>query len=247
MLCWRLCGRVPGSVAQNAPARPQGGPGGGISGMRGRGRTPGAWFRRRVRRVLRRCPDTLRAAARADAEEAVERGPPVAAPVPAEDELVQVALDVLASQPVMHPQGPALQVREDPVDPGQDLVRLAVADHPFLPRVVGQAAVPEPAVGDDPRAGRDRFRHEPVQRRGGVVFHGLQPDAARLPAFRELDRPGGSCRRRCGPGLTRPSPLPHRFRRGRARTPRQPPRSPAAGSGPGRPWHGAACAAEAVL
>ena len=42
----------------------------------------------------------------ADAERADEGGPAVAAPIPAEDELVQVTLDVLPAQPVIHDHCP---------------------------------------------------------------------------------------------------------------------------------------------
>ncbi len=91
----------------------------------------------------------------ADAEEAAGGGPSVAAAVPAEDGPVGVALEMPAAQAVVHAHGPAPGAGEHPVDPRQDPVGRAVANHPFLPRVLRQAAVPEPAVGDDPRPGRD--------------------------------------------------------------------------------------------
>ena len=49
---------------------------------------------------------------RAEAEEAVEGGPPVASAVPAENEPVQIALQVPAAQPVVHADGPAPQIRK---------------------------------------------------------------------------------------------------------------------------------------
>ena len=51
----------------------------------------------------------------ADAEQAVDGGPAVADPVPAEGGLVHVALDALPVQPVVHALRPALEVQEDAV------------------------------------------------------------------------------------------------------------------------------------
>ena len=171
----------------------------------------------------------------ADAEAVLERGPAVAASVPTEDEFVQVQSDVLPAQPVAHAHGPALEAREDTMDPRQNLVRLAVAGHPIRPRFVGQAAVPEPVDSDGPYA-RRRSRQSPSAECGGV---------SRSPGARP-PRTGGSCHSRCGPCLTRPSPYasPRRRGRGRAWTPLRPPRSSAAGCGSGRPWPGAACGEE---
>ena len=55
-----------------------------------------------------------------DAEEGSERGVPGAAPVEAEDELVEIGLKVFATQTVVDAQGPDLEVGEDAMDPGQD-------------------------------------------------------------------------------------------------------------------------------
>ena len=40
--------------------------------------------------------------------------------VEAEDELIEIGLEVLAAQPVIDAQCPDLEVGEDPVNPGQD-------------------------------------------------------------------------------------------------------------------------------
>src|SRR6266581_2826068 len=55
-----------------------------------------------------------------DAEQGAEGGGPGAATVEAEDELVEIGLEVFAAQAVVDAQGPDLEVGEDPMDPGQD-------------------------------------------------------------------------------------------------------------------------------
>ena len=52
-----------------------------------------------------------------DAEKRSEGGMPIAAPVEAEDELVEIGLKMLAAQAVVDTQRPDLQVREDAVHP----------------------------------------------------------------------------------------------------------------------------------
>ncbi len=49
-----------------------------------------------------------------------EGGVAGAAPVEAEDELVEVGLEVLGAQAVVDAKRPGLEVGKDPVDPGQD-------------------------------------------------------------------------------------------------------------------------------
>ena len=44
---------------------------------------------------------------------------PGAPAVEAEDEFIEVGLEVLAAQPVIDAQGPGLEVGKDSVDPGQ--------------------------------------------------------------------------------------------------------------------------------
>ena len=125
-----------------------------------------------------------------DIEQTVERGPSVAAAVPAEHEPVKVALDMRPPQAVVHAQSPALEVGEDPVNPHQNLVSFPVANHPFLQRIVGQASVTAPAIGDHPRIRRDRPSDESAKRPGSVVLNRLKPNAARLAALRQFHRSG---------------------------------------------------------
>ena len=114
----------------------------------------------------------------------------MATAVPAEHELVKVALDMRPPQAVVHAQSPALEVGEDPVNPHQNLVSFPVANHPFLPRIVGQAGVTAPAIGDHPRIRRDRPSDEAAKRFGSIIPNRPKPNAARLAALRQFHRPG---------------------------------------------------------
>lgn len=57
------------------------------------------------------------------------------APVPAEDELVHIGLDVVTAEAVIDAQRQALEVREHPVNPGQQDMARDRADNlgPMLP------------------------------------------------------------------------------------------------------------------
>ncbi len=157
MLWGRPRSRIHGSGAKGAPPPRVGGQSG-ISGMTGTAgcaagpRAPGACGRAASGAPFDDVAVRGGRQPQADAGQAVERDPPVAAPVPAEDGPVRVPLDVPAPQAVMDAHGPAPGVGEHPVHPRQDPVRRAVSDRLFVPGVPRQAAVPGPAVGDDPRA-----------------------------------------------------------------------------------------------
>jgi hypothetical protein len=55
-----------------------------------------------------------------DAEEGSEGSVPGAPAVEAEDEFIEVGLEMLAAQPAVDAQHPNLEVGEDPVNPRQD-------------------------------------------------------------------------------------------------------------------------------
>ena len=63
-----------------------------------------------------------------DAEQRTEGGMPGTAAVEAEDELVEIGLQVLAAQAVIDAQGPDFEIGEDAVRPGQDDMGGHVAD-----------------------------------------------------------------------------------------------------------------------
>src|SRR5512134_1202850 len=111
----------------------------------------------------------------AEAEQGVEGRGGMPAAVPAEDELVEVALQVLAAQAVEGPEPPALEVREDAVRPAQHDVS-----------VIGQAGVAGPSVGDDASAGRGDGGDERSECGRGEVGDRREADAAGLAVGREL-------------------------------------------------------------
>ena len=90
---------------------------------------------------------------------------------------------------MVHAQSPALEVGEDPVNPHQNLVSFPVANHSVLPRIVGQAGVAAPAIGDHPRIRRDRPGNEAAKRSGSIIPNCPKPNAARLTALRQFHRP----------------------------------------------------------
>ena len=63
------------------------------------------------------------------------------AAVKAEDELVEVGLQMLASQAVIDAQGPDLEVGEDAVHPGQDDVGRHLADDVGIMMDAGGAGI----------------------------------------------------------------------------------------------------------
>src|SRR6516165_7469542 len=92
-----------------------------------------------------------------DAEQRAKCGVPGTAAVEAEDELVEIGLQMLAAQAVVDTQRPDLEVREDAVHPGQDDVgghltndvgivfdagSTGMADHPSVLAVAPGARLP---------------------------------------------------------------------------------------------------------
>ncbi len=75
------------------------------------------------------------------------------AAVPAKDELVEVAFQVLAAQAVEGPERPPLEIGKDAVRPAQHDMGGDPADDLRIVRVVGQTSVAGPPVGDDAGAG----------------------------------------------------------------------------------------------
>ena len=113
--CTRCCGtaHAAGSVAESAPAPTRDGPAGGdfrdagASCRRANGsRARGSWVRAASGAPFDDVPMRGGRRPQADAERTDEGGPTVAAPAPAEDELVQGTLDVLPAQPVIHDHCP---------------------------------------------------------------------------------------------------------------------------------------------
>ena len=112
-----------------------------------------------------------------DAEEGSECGMPGAPAVEAEDEFIEVGLEVLAAQPVIDAQGPDLEVGEDPVNPGQDDVGSHLADDMGIVGDAGSAGISGPTIGlgDGPRAEIDG--EEGVEAGGRVIGDLAEADA----------------------------------------------------------------------
>src|SRR6476646_11152448 len=114
---------------------------------------------------------------RGDAEERAEGGVSGAASVEAEDELVEVGLEVFATQAVIDAERPALEVGDDAVGPGQHDMGSHAADDMRIVRDAGSTGVPRPAVGLGDGAGGEIGLEEGMQTTGRIVGHLLQADA----------------------------------------------------------------------
>ena len=127
--------------------------------------------------------------AEADPAPRVRRALRVTSAVPSEHEPVKVALG--AAQAVADALRPALAVREDAVDPRQEIVRLPARDDTDLVGVGGRGLLTQPAVADDMRTGRDGPTDETVQRSGISVGDVRHPDSAgnrAAKAWRDIGR-----------------------------------------------------------
>src|ERR671920_2265451 len=123
-----------------------------------------------------------------DAEEGAEGGVSGAASVEAEDELVEVGLEVFATQAVIDAERPALEIGEDAVGPGQHDMGSHAADDMRIMLDAGSTGIPCPAVGLGGGAGGEIGLEEGMQATGRIVGHLLQADAAGAgPAILDLD------------------------------------------------------------
>jgi len=102
---------------------------------------------------------------------------PGAPAVEAEDEFIEVGLEVLAAQPVIDAQGPDLEVGEDPVNPGQDDVGSHLADDMGIVGDAGGAGISGPAIGLGGSTGAEAGGEEGVEAGGRVVGHLAQANA----------------------------------------------------------------------
>lgn len=115
-----------------------------------------------------------------DPEQRVERAAHVPPSVPAEHELVEIALQMALSEAMEDAFCPCFQVGKHAVDPVEDVVCLLAADNFRLMRVCRGIFVTEPAVRDDVCAGLYCLTNEPMQRLRRTVGNVLHPDPARL-------------------------------------------------------------------
>src|SRR5918998_5077864 len=113
---------------------------------------------------------------RGDAEVRAEGGMSGAASVEAEDELVEVGLEVFSTQAVVDAERPALEVGEDAVGPGQHDMGGHAADDMRVVRDAGGTTIPRPAVGLGGGAGGEIGLEKGMQTTGRIVGHLLQAD-----------------------------------------------------------------------
>ena len=83
----------------------------------------------------------------ADDEDPCKAGMAVAASIEAEDELVEIGLEILAAQAVIDAEGPGLEVGEHAMDPGEHDVGGHRADDMRFMLDVPDAGIGGPAVG----------------------------------------------------------------------------------------------------
>src|SRR3954451_3911068 len=125
---------------------------------------------------------------RGDAEERAERCVSGAASVEAEDELVEVGLEVFATQAMIDAERPALEIGEDAMGPGQHDMGGHAADDMRIGRDAGSTGVPGPAIGLGGGAGGEIGHEEGMQTLGRIVGHLLEADATGAsPVVRDLD------------------------------------------------------------
>ena len=98
--------------------------------------------------------------------------------VEAEDEFIEVGLEVFATQPVVDAQGPHLEVGEDPVNPGQDDMGGHLADDVGMVDDAGGAGISGPAIGLGSSTGAEVGGEEGVEAGSRVIGDLAQADAA---------------------------------------------------------------------
>jgi hypothetical protein len=113
-----------------------------------------------------------------DAEKGSERRMPGAPAIEAEDEFIEVGLQVRATQAVVDAQGPNFEVGEDPVDPGQDNVSGHLADDMGIMAEAGGAGISGPTIGFGGGAGGEIGGEEGVEAGGRVIGDPAEADAA---------------------------------------------------------------------
>ena len=113
-----------------------------------------------------------------DAEEGSECGVPGAPAVEAEDELIEIGLQMLAAQAVVDTQRPNLEVGENPVNPREHDVGGHLADHMGIVDDAGGAGISGPTIGLGGGTGAEVGGEEGVEAGGRVIGHLAQADAA---------------------------------------------------------------------
>src|SRR6516165_4405979 len=116
------------------------------------------------------------------------RDVPVEAPIVSEDKLVEIRVDVLAAQPMIGAEPPALHQREDSINPGQHDMAGHLAHRPRVVSVIGEPGIRSVPVGEQRRSGLHVGPHKNLDRSRGVVWDSGEPDTSRpsIPVFRSF-------------------------------------------------------------
>ena len=102
---------------------------------------------------------------------------PSAPAVEAENEFIEVGLEVLAAQPVINAQSPDLEVGKDAVHPGQYDVRGHLADDMGIMGDVGGTGVPGPTIGLCGGAGGEIGGEKGMKAGGRIIGDLAEADA----------------------------------------------------------------------
>jgi len=145
-----------------------------------------------------------------DPEQGAESVEGIVPPVEAENEFVEVGLQMLMAHAVMDPDQPGLQVGEDEVGDGQEgfgFVRItALGDGMVIVAPFAKAGVGASVVGDDQRPCRHRALDKAAQRYGGAVGHHSQADPSGIAAVLPFVLSGARLAVHFEPGaITRPA------------------------------------------
>ena len=116
--------------------------------------------------------------ARRQAKHGLERDMSIKSSVVAEDEFVQIRIDVLTAETMVGAEAPPLQEGEDPMDPFEGDVPCHAADHAGIVAVVREPQIGRMAVRHQCRARRNVCLDERVDVRRLVARDRGQPDAA---------------------------------------------------------------------
>jgi hypothetical protein len=103
---------------------------------------------------------------------------PGASAVEAENEFIEVGLEVLAAQPMIHAQGPDLEVGKDPVDPRQEDVRSHLADDMGFMGDAGGSGISGPTIGLGSGTGREIGGEKRMQASSRIIGDLAEADAA---------------------------------------------------------------------
>src|SRR3954462_4221703 len=124
-------------------------------------------------------PVTRRVMVRGEPKHGFERDVPVEAAIVSEDKLIEIRVDVLAAQPMIGAEPPALHQREDSMNPGQHDMAGHLADRPRVVSVIGEPRIRSVPVCEQRCSGLHVGPHKSLDRSRRVVRDSGETDAPR--------------------------------------------------------------------